>query len=173
MSEMETRTLDALRAEGRRVTTARRLVIGLLARTTEHLTADDLASRIHGAHPEIHLSTVYRTLDSLREWELVEHVHQPHGPSFFHLAGAHRHLVCEQCGRIRDVPAAEFDALVAAIQARYGFELYLGHVALVGRCAEHDRREFGEDLESSSSLIARQSSPSASYSGDGIPEANC
>ena len=68
----------------------------------------------HDAHPEIHLSTVYRTLDSLHEWGLVEHVHRPHGPSFFHLAGAHRHLVCEQCGRIHDVPAAEFDALVDA-----------------------------------------------------------
>ena len=113
MTEQETRTLDVhCVAEGRRITTARRLVIELLARTSEHLTADDLATRVHDAHPEIHLSTVYRTLDSLHEWGLVEHVHQPHGPSFFHLAGAHRHLVCEQCGRIHDVPAAEFDVLV-------------------------------------------------------------
>ena len=131
------RTLEALRAEGRRITTARRLVIELLARTSEHLTADDLATRIHDAHPEIHLSTVYRTLDSLRGWELVEHVHQPHGPSFFHLAGAHRHLVCDQCGRIHDVPAAEFDVLVTRIREQYGFELHLGHVALVGRCRDH------------------------------------
>jgi Fur family ferric uptake transcriptional regulator len=137
VSEQETRTLDALRAEGRRITTARRLVIELLARTTEHLTADDLATRVHDAHPEIHLSTVYRTLDSLHDWGLVEHVHQPHGPSFFHLAGAHRHLVCEQCGRIHDVPAAEFDALVARIREQYAFELHVGHVALLGRCRDH------------------------------------
>ena len=137
VSEQEARTLDALRAEGRRVTTARRLVVELLARTTEHLTADELATRVHDAHPEIHLSTVYRTLDSLHEWGLVEHVHQPHGPSFFHLAGAHRHLVCEECGRIRDVPAREFDALVARISERYAFELHVGHAALVGRCLEH------------------------------------
>lgn len=137
MGGTEARTLEALRAEGRRITTARRLVIELLARTSEHLTADDLATRIHDAHPEIHLSTVYRTLDSLREWELVEHVHQPHGPSFFHLTGAHRHLVCDQCGRIRDVPAPEFDVLVTRIREQYGFELHLGHVALVGRCCDH------------------------------------
>jgi Fur family transcriptional regulator, ferric uptake regulator len=137
VSEEITRTLDALRSEGRRVTTARRLVVELLARTTEHLTADDLATRIHDAHPEIHLSTVYRTLDSLNEWGLVEHVHQPHGPSFFHLAGAHRHLVCEQCGRIHDVPAVEFDPLVARIREHYDFELHVGHVALVGRCRDH------------------------------------
>jgi Fe2+ or Zn2+ uptake regulation protein len=138
MSRQATRTLDALRAEGRRVTTARRLVVELLARTEEHLTADDLAVRIHDANPEIHLSTVYRTLDSLCAWHLVEHVHQPHGPSFFHLAGAHCHLVCEECGRIRDVPTAELDALVARIRAQYDFELHVGHGALVGRCRDHD-----------------------------------
>jgi Fur family transcriptional regulator, ferric uptake regulator len=137
VSEAEARTLAVLRADGRRITTARKMVIGLLARTTEHLTADDLASRIHAARPEIHLSTVYRTLDSLCAWGLVEHVHQPHGPSFFHLAGAHRHLVCEQCGRIRDVPAAEFDALVTRFREQYAFELSLGHAALVGRCSDH------------------------------------
>ncbi len=138
MSEHAAQTIEALRADGRRVTTARRLVIELLARTPEHLTADDLAARIHGAHPEIHLSTVYRTLDSLHTWGLVQHVHHPHGPSFFHLAGAHRHLVCEECGRIRDVPATEFDALVARIRALYDFELHVGHAALVGRCRDHD-----------------------------------
>ena len=130
-----------LRREGRRITTARRLVVELLARTAEHLTADDLATRIHDAHPEIHLSTVYRTLDSLREWDLVEHVHQPHGPSFFHLAGAHRHLVCEQCGRIRDIPAHEFDELVARVRDEYGFELHVGRAALVGCCREHATRD--------------------------------
>ena len=139
MNEQATRALDALRADGRRVTTARRMVLELLACTHEHLSADDLAARIHDAHPEIHLSTVYRTLDSLSEWGLVEHVHQPHGASFFHLAGAHRHLVCEQCGRISDVPAAEFDELVARIRSQYDFELHLGHAALVGRCADHGR----------------------------------
>ena len=92
---------------------------------------------MHDAHPEIHLSTVYRTLDSLHAWGLVEHVHQPHGPSFFHLAGAHRHLVCDQCGRIHDVPAEEFDVLVNRIRERYAFELHVGHVALVGRCRDH------------------------------------
>lgn len=151
VSEAEARTLDALRAEGRRITTARKLVIGLLARTNEHLTADDLAARIHGAHPEIHLSTVYRTLDSLCAWELVEHVHQPHGPSFFHLAGAHHHLVCHDCGHIRDVPAAEFDALVHRIREAYAFELHLGHLALGGHCSDHGQagaHEFSPTGES-------------------------
>ena len=137
MIEQAADVLQALRGGGRRVTTARRAVVELLACTTEHLSAEGLARQIRDAHPEIHLSTVYRTLDSLREWGLVEHVRQPNGPSFFHLAGAHHHIVCEQCGRIRDVPAHELDALVAHLRESYDFELQIGHAALVGRCREH------------------------------------
>ena len=138
MSYAANDTLDALRSDGRRITTARRLVIELLARTPDHLTAEDLATRIHTLHPEIHLSTVYRTLDSLAEWGLVEHVRQPRGPSFFHLSTEHVHVVCEECGRIRDVPSHEFDALIAGLRDRYAFELHLGHTALSGRCTMHD-----------------------------------
>ena len=83
MSRQAAAAIEALRAEGRRITTARRLVIELLARTPDHLTADDIATRIHMLHPEIHLSTVYRTLDSLSEWDLVEHIHRPHAAAFF------------------------------------------------------------------------------------------
>ena len=151
--------IEALRTEGRRITTARRVVIDLLAGSDEHLSAETIAARVHDAQPEIHLSTVYRTLESLQDMGLVDHVHQPHGPSFFHLrsegplgprhlrsegplgprhlAAGHSHLVCEECGRIVDIPQAEFDALVAQLRARYGFAVHVGHVALTGRCMEH------------------------------------
>jgi len=140
-TESAVRALDALRASGRRVTTARRVVVEQLAQPAEHLTADELAARVHDDHPEVHLSTVYRTLESLGSWGLVEHIHQPHGPSFFHLAGAHCHLVCEECGRICDVPTAEFEPLVVRIRDQCGFELHIGHAALAGRCREHARED--------------------------------
>jgi Fe2+ or Zn2+ uptake regulation protein len=130
--------LESLRDEGRRVTTARRLVIEILGRTTDHLTAEGITARVQCAHPEIHMSTVYRTLDSLQAWGLVEQFQQPRGPAFFHLKRGHRHLVCEECGLIRDVPSYEFDAFVAQLRSGYGFELKVGRMALLGRCEEHD-----------------------------------
>jgi Fur family ferric uptake transcriptional regulator len=131
------RVLERLRADGRRITTARRTVIDLIAESREHLTAEVLALRIQAAHPEIHLSTVYRTLDALCAWGFVVHVHQPHGASFFHLAGSHAHLVCEQCGRIRDVSASDFDDLVSQLRDRHDFDVDVGHAAFAGRCRQH------------------------------------
>jgi Fe2+ or Zn2+ uptake regulation protein len=138
MSATATRAIDMLRAEGRRVTTARRTIIELLAGTTDHLTADEIARHVHEAHPEIHVSTVYRTLESLEAWSLVEHVHRGHGAAFFHLAASHPHMVCEECGRVLDVPPHEFGPLVAHIRDTYGFELDVAHNALMGRCRAHE-----------------------------------
>jgi Fur family ferric uptake transcriptional regulator len=138
MSHAAARAIDVLRAEGRRVTTARRTIIELLGGTHEHLTAEGIAEDVQRAHPEIHVSTVYRTLESLEAWGLVEHVHRGHGAAFFHLAASHPHVVCEECGRVLDVPAHEFAPLVARVRDAYGFELDIAHNALMGRCRRHD-----------------------------------
>ena len=143
MSTTVTHALDVLRAEGRRVTTARRTIIELLGDGREHLTVDDIARRVHLAHPEIHVSTVYRTLESFEAWGLAEHVHRGHGPAFFHLAASHPHMVCELCGRVFDVPADEFSALVARVREIYGFDLDIAHNALMGRCCDPRRAGDG------------------------------
>jgi len=138
MSTTATRAIEALRAEGRRITTARRTIIELLGATHDHLTAEHIAVHVHDAHPEIHVSTVYRTLESLEAWGLVEHVHRGHGAAFFHLAASHPHVVCEECGRVIDVPAHEFAPLIARVREAYGFDVDVAHNALMGRCLAHE-----------------------------------
>jgi Fe2+ or Zn2+ uptake regulation protein len=141
-NELAARALERLREQGRRVTTARRMVLEGLGQTDAHVTADILARWIQHAHPEIHLSTVYRTLDSLCEWGLITQIRRPHGAAFFHLAPTHQHIVCEVCGRIEDVPADAFVDLVDRVR-EHGFELDIDHAALVGRCPAHARAPIG------------------------------
>jgi Fur family ferric uptake transcriptional regulator len=131
------RILDQLRARGERITTPRRAVIELLASTHEHLTVDDIASRLHVAHPSIAPSTVYRTLEALQEWGMVEKIHRGQGATFFHLAQTHQHLVCDVCGKVSDIPADELDDLVGRLHDHYAFELQPSRFALLGQCAHH------------------------------------
>jgi Fur family ferric uptake transcriptional regulator len=138
-NEDATRALAGLRDQGHRLTTTRRMVIEGLAQTQEHVTAEILAGWIQHAHPEIHLSTVYRTLESLGEWGIITQVRRPHGAAFFHLSPTHQHVVCEVCGRIEDVPSSEFDELVDRLRDRHDFELDVHQTALVGRCNLHAR----------------------------------
>jgi Fur family ferric uptake transcriptional regulator len=127
--------LDLLRARGGRVTTARRAIVTELLGSRSHVSAEDLAGAVHEAHPDVHLSTVYRTLDALEALGVVDHVHLGHGRAVYHLADErHQHLVCESCGAVIEVPDATFDDLGHRLRADHGFTMRPHHFAVLGRC---------------------------------------
>jgi Fe2+ or Zn2+ uptake regulation protein len=131
------RILGLLRADGGRVTSARRALVEALLDADDHLTADDLAARVQAAHPEVHRSTVYRTLDALERLDVVVHSHLGHGGGVYHLADErHQHLVCEHCGAVVEVPDSVFAPLARTVRRSYGFTIEPGHFALVGRCRD-------------------------------------
>ena len=96
-----------LRAQGRRLGHARRRVLEGFAGLDRPVTAEELAARV----PDVHVSSVYRSLVVLEELGLVAHVHLAHGPALYELAPAANmvHLVCEVCGRDVPVPPDVFD----------------------------------------------------------------
>ena len=129
--------LGALRESGGRITTGRRAIVEALVRVSGHVTAEDLISEIQASNPDLHLSTVYRTLEILEDTGLVEHVHFGHGAAYWHLASDHRHhLVCAGCGGVTHVPADVFTALQGELAQRYGFRLDVRHFATQGRCRD-------------------------------------
>ncbi|HUY63345.1 MAG TPA: Fur family transcriptional regulator [Acidimicrobiales bacterium] len=129
--------LDRIRRRGGRVTSARRaLLVALLGADNHHLTAQDLADAVQRAVPDVHLSTIYRSLDSLEEMGIVDHAHLGHGRAVYHLVDEpHQHLVCERCEAVVEVPDDVFAELAATVHRAYGFVIRAHHFAVVGRCA--------------------------------------
>jgi Fur family transcriptional regulator, ferric uptake regulator len=129
--------LEALRADGGRVTTGRRAIVtALVTAPDHHVTADAVAAAVQAEHPDVHLSTVYRTLDALERLGVVDRVNLGPGGAVYHLTHhAHHHLVCEGCGAVTEVPDDVFGALSAEVNRRYGFTLSARHLSLSGRCA--------------------------------------
>ena len=100
-----------------------------------HVTADDLAERVQAEHPDVHRSTIYRSLDALERLGVVDHVHLGHGRAVYHLADElHQHLVCEECGAVIEVPDDLFDDLGRRLRSTYGFAIRPHHFAVLGRC---------------------------------------
>ena len=130
------RILEQLRAGGGRITPARRALVGALLAADSHVTADDLAEVVQRSHPDVHQSTIYRTLDVLEELGVVDHVHLGHGRAVYHLLDdPHQHLVCEVCEDVIEVPDALFRPLAEELARDYGFTLRPNHFAVLGRCA--------------------------------------
>ena len=93
--------LDLLRARGGRITTPRRAIVTALLQSGGHITADELTNQIQADYPDVHLSTIYRCLDTLQELGVIDHVHLGHGRAVFHLADEARRIGITQIDKHR------------------------------------------------------------------------
>lgn len=128
--------LERVRGGGGRVTTARRAVLeAVIDGGGHHLTAEEVANVVRARHPDVHLSTVYRSLDAFEEAGVLVHVHLGHGPSVYHLTGnLHHHAVCDRCGAFIELPLGVLDDLAERLRAEHGFVVTGHHFALIGHC---------------------------------------
>jgi len=129
--------LELVRQHGGRVTSSRRFLLRALFASKGHQSVEELAAEVQAEAPDIHLSTIYRNLDELERLGVVVHSHFGHGPATYHLAtSVHGHFVCEECGKLIEVPEKLFDGLAKDARVRFGFTIDPHHFAMLGRCAD-------------------------------------
>lgn len=129
------RILDTFVAAGGRRTMARQAIVEALVASGSHVTADDVARLVRRRFPSVNISTVYRTLDTLEELGVIDHVHLGHGRAIYHLTDEdHQHLVCERCEQVEELPGAKLAPFIRMLDREFGFEVDRRHFAIVGRC---------------------------------------
>ncbi|MFJ4926295.1 Fur family transcriptional regulator [Streptomyces sp. NPDC088736] len=128
--------LERLRARGWRMTSQRRVVAEVLDGDHVHFTADEVHARAARRLPEISRATVYNTLGEMVSLGEVIEVStdgraKRYDPNAHH---AHQHLVCSNCGTIRDVhPTGDPLADLPAVE-RFGFQVSEVEVTYRGLC---------------------------------------
>lgn len=136
-----------------RVTPQRACVWRVLAESGDHLSAEEIWERASDALPSMELSTVYRTLDALREAGLVAESRLYEGAALFEArAGSHPHLVCEACGKVSHPEGSQrvIRGLLAALAVGSGhFEVREMHVVARGLCADCAGGEPGGEQKGS------------------------
>jgi Fur family ferric uptake transcriptional regulator len=137
-----TAVAQRLRAAGQRVTPQRLLILGAFA-PGEHLTADEVFARVEALSPVVNRSTIYRTLELLRDLGLLSETDLGGGARHFELLdeGRHHHLVCRTCGEMLVLDDDLLRALRDAVAERYAFAARIDHLALFGHCAACRRQE--------------------------------
>jgi Fe2+ or Zn2+ uptake regulation protein len=126
----------ALRARGFRLTSQRLTIIRVLLEADEHLTPAEVLARGRGDCPGLGLTTVYRTLELLRESGHVRRVHLEegcHAYACLQEKGGH-HLVCRACHRVVVFPCTGLTDLVEETAERTGFSVQSHLLELVGLC---------------------------------------
>lgn len=127
-----------LREQGERLTPQRLLILDLLYAHGDHVTADELFEAAQRRYPYLNMSTVYRTLEFLRDRGLVAETDLGDGRRHFALLSddRHHHLICLACNSVQEIEDAYFAELREALRARHGFEARIDHLAIFGLCRE-------------------------------------
>ena len=66
---------EMLRKRGYRLAPQRFMILSVIQEAEEHLSIDQIAERVQKQNPYVSLSTIYRTLELLRELGLVRENH--------------------------------------------------------------------------------------------------
>lgn len=130
--------LERLRDRGWRLTAQRRVVAEVLDGQHVHYTADEVHARAVERLPEIARATVYNTLSELVNLGEVLEVStdgraKRYDPNAHH---SHQHLVCSQCGTIRDVHPQDDPLASLPETERFGFTLSEASVTYRGICPD-------------------------------------
>ena len=116
-----------------RRTPQRLAVLEFLEGNTGHPAAEDVYRALAPRFPTLSLSTVYNILRALeREGRLVELSVESGRSRFDPGLSPHHHLVCLECGKIRDV-RRDFAIALGSAEAE-GYEIVRSQVDFFGYC---------------------------------------
>jgi Fe2+ or Zn2+ uptake regulation protein len=128
----------AIAAEGGRMTNQRQIILDVIERSREHLSADDITARAQRLDRSISPSTVYRTLSLLKERGLVtaRYYDQDSHREVFEPAPntEHYHFTCSRCGKVIEFESKHMPALRAQLQNEFGVEVRTACLCLSGLC---------------------------------------
>jgi Fur family ferric uptake transcriptional regulator len=135
--------IEAIKQQGLRITPQRAIIFEAIEKLKGHITAEEVFQEVQQVNAYISLATVYRTLELLRDMNLVTQTNFGHSQAHFALKshGPHHHLVCVQCQGIEEFSDEIFEMVRQQLLAGYGFEVHTEHMSLFGLCRECRRAQ--------------------------------
>src|SRR3974390_1066386 len=130
---------NALRQRGTRLTRQRRVILQVKDAAEQHLDVDQILDRAQKISPDVHLVTVYRTIDLLKKQGLIDeldllhlrgdrHYYETHGPR------DHIHVACLRCGKVREFESRLYEQLKQQIARDCGIQVSVSRTEVGGIC---------------------------------------
>lgn len=137
-------TTDLLRSKCLKVTPQRIAILNMLMNTKSHPTAEIIFKSLEPTNPTMSLATVYKTLDSFNEAELIqvlsidgESLHYDFNTAF------HPHIICKDCNSVKDIEvdiSDEMNTIVSKINAATNYNINKKQLFFYGTCDECSKK---------------------------------
>src|SRR5262244_495179 len=132
---------NALRQRGIRLTRQRRVILQVMDAAEQHLDVDQILDRAQQIDADVHLVTVYRTIDLLKREGLIDeldllhlrgdrHYYETHGPR------DHIHVACLRCGKVREFESRLYEQLKQQIARDFKMKVTVSRTEVGGYCEE-------------------------------------
>ena len=127
---------DILISRGYRLTPQRMMVVEALHGVDGHISAEEIFQKVKAKYPYANISTIYRTLELLKELGLAAEIDIGDGIVRYHAKedSRHHHLVCNKCSRITQLPESDLHSLEKSLLNNHGFKADMSHLAIFGLC---------------------------------------
>jgi len=134
MQQLE-QIVSSLRDEGLRITPQRIAIVDYLLKTEDHPSAELIHKIVRKRFPMVSLSTVYKTLDLLKEKKLVNEIEVEGEARFDAHTNEHINLVCMKCGKIDDVDEESLKEIQVNAAKKSKYLILRSNFELHGYCS--------------------------------------
>jgi Fur family peroxide stress response transcriptional regulator len=131
----DTFAIEALRSKGYKATPQRIAICRIALNSRAHPSAQQVYDEVKKIHPTVSLATVYKTLEVLRDLDLVQEINFPKGPARFDsYMNPHINMICLKCGNITDLDDVTVKEITRKIAAAKKFKPTAQRVDVHGIC---------------------------------------
>ena len=119
---------------GLKMTDQRKTILRILSEAEDHPSIEELHERVKKADPSVSMATMYRTMNTLAELDLVmKHEFKETFARFELNTDHHHHLIDVDTGDVIEFTNAELEAIKEKIAESLGYELVDHTLELYGR----------------------------------------
>lgn len=129
---------NILTRQGCKNTKSRKAVVGILEKSKNPLSAEDIYLLIREDGVSINLSTVYRTLELMESKGLVNKTLMNDGKARYEITGVgHKHhLLCTNCHKMVPLDFCPLESLEKHVESKTRFDITGHRLELYGLCPE-------------------------------------
>ena len=139
-----------LSERGIRLTRQRRVVLQVMESASRHMDAEEILGHAQAIDKDITRVTVYRTLDLLKGFGLIDeldllhlrghrHYYESHGPR------DHIHVACIRCGKVREIESELYEDLKKQISRDCDIEISIARTEIGGVCGDCRAKSVSND----------------------------
>jgi Fur family peroxide stress response transcriptional regulator len=131
----DTSAIKALRSRGYKATPQRIAICRFVLNTRDHPSAQRVYEEVKKIHPTVSLATVYKTLEVLKNLNLIQEINLPQGQARFDsYMKTHVNLICLQCGDIADLDDTTAIEIIGKVAAAAKFKPKGQIINIFGTC---------------------------------------